>query len=58
MTYTVWGVYEKESGELVCMFESWTEANFYSKQLGKDEHEVKDMILTATVDKDGNWLYT
>lgn len=58
MTYSVWGVYELATGELVCMFESWTEANFYRKQIGANEHEVKDMTLNIDVDKDGNCVYT
>jgi hypothetical protein len=46
MTYTIFEVYEIATGEVVSMFESWSEANFYKNQLGRDEHDVREGKLT------------
>ena len=50
MTYTVFETYEIATGEVVAMFESWSEANFYKNQLGCDTHDVRESKLTVDTD--------
>jgi|AntDeeMinimDraft_5_1070356.scaffolds.fasta_scaffold62456_2 hypothetical protein len=49
MKYNGWGVFEVDTGELDSMFESWSEANFYKRQLEQDgtKYEVKSVEING-----------